>query len=158
MATVNPITCGQCRSRGIRKDAERWCTRCDKGFCEDCENVHIKSKESSNHQLISIKDYHKTEKISISLFCKHHGKKLELFCKSHDTALCKVCIPSNHKACSDVIPISEASLNAGESIALSDVDEDIKGALHNVKQCIDNRKSATEKIKKQELAKKNIDI
>ncbi|CAG2230667.1 unnamed protein product [Mytilus edulis] len=138
----------------VTKDAGRWCTRCEEGLCDDCEKAHRKSKSSRNHQVISIEDYRKIEHVSISQVCEHHGENLEWFCKSHDEVLCVVCVPSKHKACSDVIPISANSANARQSTALSDLEERIEETLRNVKQCIKNRESASNELKKQELAVK----
>ncbi|CAG2226609.1 unnamed protein product [Mytilus edulis] len=151
MASGKHIPCGPCGFDDVIKDAGRWCTRCEEGLCDDCETAHRKSKSSRNHQVISIEDYRKIEHVSISQICEHHGENLEWFCKSHDEVLCVACVPSNHKACSDVIPISANSANARQSTALSDLEETINGTLRNVKQCIKNRESASNELKKQEL-------
>ncbi|CAG2246379.1 unnamed protein product [Mytilus edulis] len=105
-------------------------------------------KSSSNFN----KDYRKIENISISQVCEHHGENLEWFCETHDEVLCMVCVPSEHKACCGVISISVASANSRQSTALSDLERTIEGTLHDVKQCIMNRKSTAENIDKQELA------
>ncbi|XP_052083267.1 uncharacterized protein LOC127720623 [Mytilus californianus] len=152
MASGTLVPCGPCRYDDVTKDAKRWCTNCEEGLCEDCENAHRKSKISRNHQAISIEDYRKIENVSISQVCEHHGENLEWFCKTHDEVLCMVCVPSKHKACSGVISISVASTNARQSTALSDLEEAIEGTLRNVKQCIMNRESASKDIDKQELA------
>ncbi|CAC5356916.1 unnamed protein product [Mytilus coruscus] len=152
MASRTHVLCGPCRYDDVTKDAKRWCTNCEEGLCEDCENVHRKSKISRDHQVISIEDYRKIENVSISHVCEHHGENLEWFCKTHDEVLCMVCVPSKHKACSDVISISVASTNARQSTALSDLEEAIDGALRNLKQCITSRDSSTKEIENQELA------
>ncbi|CAC5385485.1 unnamed protein product [Mytilus coruscus] len=152
MASGTHVPCDPCKYEYVTKDAKRWCTNCEEGLCEDCEHAHKKSKTSRNHQVISIEDYRKIENVLISQVCGHHGENLEWFCKSHDEVLCMVCVPSKHKACSDVIPISVASTNARQSTALSDLEEVIDGALHNLKQCITSRDSSTKEIENQELA------
>ncbi|XP_063418501.1 E3 ubiquitin-protein ligase TRIM22-like [Mytilus trossulus] len=156
MASGNHISCGPCMFVDVTKDAERWCTKCEEGLCDDCEKAHRKSKASRNHQLISIEDYRKIEHVSISLVCEHHGENMEWFCKSHDEVLCVVCVPSKHKACPDVIPISADSTNARQSTALSDLEERIEETLRNVQQCIKNRESGTKELGKQELAVKTV--
>ncbi|VDI73093.1 Hypothetical predicted protein, partial [Mytilus galloprovincialis] len=146
------VPCGPCRYDDVIKDAKRWCTNCEEGLCEDCENDHRKSKISRNHKVISIEDYRKIENVSISQVCEQHGEILEWFCKTHDEVLCMVCVPSKHKACSGVIPIRDASTNSRQSTALSDLEKVIEGTLSNVKQCIMNRESASKDIYRQELA------
>ncbi|CAC5356918.1 unnamed protein product [Mytilus coruscus] len=152
MASGKHVPCGPCRYDDVTKDAKRWCTNCEEGLCEDCENDHRKCKISRTHKAISIEDYRKIENVSISQVCNHHIEKLEWFCKTHDEVLCMVCVPLKHKACFGVIPIRAASTNARQSTALSDLEEAIEGTLRNVKQCIMNRESASKDIDKQELA------
>ncbi|CAC5356917.1 unnamed protein product [Mytilus coruscus] len=152
MASGTHVPCGPCRYDDVTKDAKRWCTNCEEGLCEDCEHAHKKSKISRDHQVISIEDYRKIENVSISQVCEHHEENLEMFCKTHDEVLCMVCVPSKHKACSDVISISVASKNSRQSTASSDLEEAIGGTMLNVKQCITNCETATNKIEKQELA------
>ncbi|XP_052079892.1 uncharacterized protein LOC127718037 [Mytilus californianus] len=156
MASGKHIPCGPCRFDDVTKDAGRWCTNCEEGLCEDCENVHRKSKTSRNHQVISLEDYRKIENVSISQVCEHHGENLEWFCKTHDEVLCVVCVPSKHKSCSDVIPITVNSANSRQSTALFDLEETIGRTLRNVKQCIKNRESATKEIEKQEIVVKTM--
>ncbi|XP_052079891.1 E3 ubiquitin-protein ligase TRIM71-like [Mytilus californianus] len=153
---ASALSCGPCLYDDVAGVAKRWCTYCEEGLCEDCENVHRKSKISRNHKVISIEDYRKIENFSISQVCGHHGKNLEWFCTTHDKALCMVCVTSNHKSCSGVVPISVASTNATQSTALADLEETIEGTLLNVKQCIINRQSATKEIEKRELVVKTI--
>ncbi|CAC5408365.1 unnamed protein product [Mytilus coruscus] len=156
MSSVKHIPCGPCSFDDVTKDAGKWCTNCEEGLCEDCENSHRKSKSSRNHKVILIEDFRKIENVSISQVCEHHGENLEWFCKSHDEVLCVVCVPSKHKACSDVIPISAISANARQSTALSELEETIEGTLQNVRRCMKNRESATKEIEKQEQAVKSM--
>ncbi|XP_071150331.1 E3 ubiquitin-protein ligase Midline-1-like [Mytilus edulis] len=156
MTSEKNIQCGPCLFDDVTKDAGKWCTNCEEGICDDCENVHRKSKTSRNHKVISIEDYRKIENVSISQVCEHHGENLEWFCKSHDEVLCVVCVPSKHKACTAVIPISVNSANSRQSTALSDLEESIDGTLSNLKQCIKNRESAPNEIENQEIAVKTM--
>ncbi|CAG2230663.1 unnamed protein product [Mytilus edulis] len=156
MACGKYIPCGPCTFDDVTKDARRWCTDCEEGLCEDCENIHRRSKASRNHKVITIDDYQKIENVSISQVCEQHGENLEWFCKSHDEVLCVVCVPSKHKACSDVIPINVNAANARQSSALSNLEDTIEKTLSNVKQCIRNRESATKELEKQELEVKTM--
>ncbi|XP_071150320.1 tripartite motif-containing protein 29-like [Mytilus edulis] len=150
------VVCGSCKSDDVRKYAKSWCGNCEIVLCKDCEKDHRKNKSSRNHKVVSIEDYHGIEHVSNSKVCQHHGKPLEWFCKTHDNCLCVVCKSSSHNSCLDVIPISEASTNAKQSTALSDLEDTIEGTLLNVKQCIKNRESATNEIEKRELEVKSM--
>ncbi|XP_063420940.1 uncharacterized protein LOC134706161 [Mytilus trossulus] len=149
MASKLNIPCGSCGYEDISKNAEKWCTICEEGFCGECEKYHKSMKLSRDHKMISIEDYRQIENISVNLNCEIHGKKLDLYCKKHDIAVCVVCIPSEHKSCSssDVISIDDASKNAKQSTALLDLEGSISTTIDNVKHCIKNR----------EIALKNVD-
>ncbi|CAG2258124.1 unnamed protein product [Mytilus edulis] len=149
MASKLNILCGSCGYEDISKNAKKWCTICEEGFCEDCERYHKSMKLSRDHKMISIEDYRQIENISVNLNCEIHGKKLDLYCKKHDIAVCVVCIPLEHKSCSssDVISIDDASKNAKLSSALLDLEGTISTTIDNVKHCIKNR----------EIALKNVD-
>ncbi|VDI77664.1 Hypothetical predicted protein [Mytilus galloprovincialis] len=149
MASKLNISCGSCGYEEISKNAKKWCTICEEGFCEDCERYHKSMKLSRDHKMISIEDYRQIENISVNLNCEIHGKKLDLYCKKHDIAVCVVCIPLEHKSCSssDVISIDDATENAKQSSALLDLEGTISATIDNVKHCIKNR----------EIALKNVD-
>ncbi|XP_071155116.1 uncharacterized protein [Mytilus edulis] len=149
MASKLNILCGSCGYEDISKNAKKWCTICEEGFCEDCERYHKSMKLSRDHKIISIEDYRQIENISVNLNCEIHGKKLDLYCKKHDIAVCVVCIPLGHKSCSssDVISIDDASKNAKLSSALLDLEGTISTTIDNVKNCIKDR----------EIALKNVD-
>ncbi|CAC5365057.1 unnamed protein product [Mytilus coruscus] len=84
--------------------------------------------------------------------CEIHDKKPDLYCKKHDIAICMFCIPSEHKTCSssDVISIDEASKNAKQSSALSDLEETISKTLDDVQYCINDRETALKNVDKEE--------
>ncbi|XP_071172327.1 tripartite motif-containing protein 2-like [Mytilus edulis] len=144
------ILCGPCRHVNTQKNAQKWCTNCEEGFCSDCEQVHRSMKVTRDHTLISTDDYRKIENIPVNLKCDTHGKKFDLYCKNHDVAICVVCFPSLHKHCSDVISLDEASKNAKRSTALDDLEDSIKVALENLKGFINNRNQAIKNLKIEE--------
>ncbi|XP_063420939.1 uncharacterized protein LOC134706160 [Mytilus trossulus] len=149
MASKLNISCGSCGYEDISKNAKKWCTICEEGFCGECEKYHKSMKLSRDHKMISIEDYRQIENISVNLNCEIHGKKLDLYCKKHDIAVCVVCIPSDHKFCSssDIISIDDASKNAKQSTSLLDLEGTISATIDNVKHCIKDR----------EIALKNVD-
>ncbi|CAG2190264.1 unnamed protein product [Mytilus edulis] len=144
------ITCGPCSHVNTQKNAQKWCTNCEEGFCSDCEQVHRSMKVTRDHTLISTDDYRKIENIPVNLKCDTHGKKFDLYCKNHDVAICVACFPSLHKHCSDVISLDEASKNAKRSTALDDLEDSIKVALENLKGFINNRNHAMKNLKIEE--------
>lgn len=152
MACNLNISCGSCGYEDILKNAKKWCTICEEGFCGECEKYHKSLKVSRDHKMISIEDYRQIENISVNLNCEIHGKKLDLYCKKHDIAVCVVCIPSEHKSCSssDVISIDEASKNSKQSSALLDLEGTILTTMDNVKHCIKDREIALTNVDKDE--------
>ncbi|CAC5365069.1 unnamed protein product [Mytilus coruscus] len=152
MASKFNVQCGPCGYEDITKNAKKWCTNCEEGFCGECEKTHKSMKVTRVHKMISIEDYRQIEDITVNMNCEIHDKKLDLYCKKHDVAVCVVCIPSEHKTCSssDVISIDEASKNAKQSSALSDLEETISKAFDDVKHCINDRETALKNVDKDE--------
>ncbi|XP_063420947.1 uncharacterized protein LOC134706168 [Mytilus trossulus] len=155
MASKLNISCGSCGYEDISKNAKKWCTICEEGFCGECEKYHKSMKVLSDHEMISIEDYRQIKNISVNLNCEIHGKKLDLYCKKHDAAICVfclVCIPSEHKSCSssDVISIDDASKNAKQSSALLYLEGTILTTVDNVKHCIKDREMALTNVDQDE--------
>ncbi|CAG2258129.1 unnamed protein product [Mytilus edulis] len=138
MASKLNILCGSCGYEDISKNAKKWCTICEEGFCGDCERYHKSMKVSRDHKMISIEDYRQIENISVNLNCEIH--------------VCVVCIPLEHKSCSssDVISIDEVSKNAKQSTSLLDLEGTISTTINNVKHCIKNREIALKSIDQDE--------
>ncbi|XP_063420872.1 E3 ubiquitin-protein ligase TRIM22-like [Mytilus trossulus] len=152
MASKLNLQCGPCGYEDITNNATKWCTNCEEGFCGECEKSHKSMKISRGHNMISVDDYRQIEDITVNMNCEIHGKKLDLYCKKHDIAICVVCVPSAHKTCSssDVISIDEASKNAKQSSALSDLEKTISKTLDDVKYCINDRETALKSLDKEE--------
>ncbi|CAC5392079.1 unnamed protein product [Mytilus coruscus] len=138
------ISCGSFAYEDITKNTKKWCTNCEEGFCGECEKYHKSMKVLRDHKMISIEDYRQIEDISVNLNY--------LYCKKHDIAVCVVYIPSEHKSCSssDVISIDEASQNAKQSTALSDLEGTISITLDNFKHCINDREKALKNVDQDE--------
>ncbi|XP_063425271.1 uncharacterized protein LOC134708559 [Mytilus trossulus] len=153
MASKLNILCGSCGYEDISKNAKKWCTICEEGFCGECEKYHKSMKVTRDHKMISIEDYRQIENISVNLNCEIHGKKLDLYCKTHDIAACVVCIHSEHKSCSasDVISIDNASKNAKQSTSLLDLEGTISTTIDNVKLCIKDREMALKNVNEDEV-------
>ncbi|CAG2220348.1 unnamed protein product [Mytilus edulis] len=152
MASQINVQCGPCGYEDKMKNAKKWCTNCEEGFCGECEKSHKSMKVSRDHKLISVEDYRQIEDITVNMNCEIHGKQLDLFCKKHDIAICVVCVPSQHKTCSssDVISIDEASKNAKQSTAISDLEETISKTLDDVKYCINDLEKTLKNVDKEE--------
>ncbi|XP_063427069.1 E3 ubiquitin-protein ligase TRIM38-like [Mytilus trossulus] len=152
------IPCGPCGHDENTRNAEKWCTDCNEGFCNVCEKAHKSLRITRDHNLIIIEDYRKIENVNVSIQCEEHGSKLELYCKAHETAICIACLPTRHKVCSNsIIPLAEAAKNAKTSTALEDLDHTINETLVNIQTCLNDREAATERIEKQEkIIKKRI--
>ncbi|CAG2224258.1 unnamed protein product [Mytilus edulis] len=146
MASYSTTPCGPCTYEGITKQAKKWCTSCEEGFCEDCEQSHKSLKLTRDHKMIAIENYLKIQDVSVNLNCMTHGKKLDLYCKYHGVAVCAVCVPAAHKTCraDDIISIDDAAKNAKYSTALTDLEETISRTLDNLRQSIlDRTKTST---------------
>ncbi|XP_071162456.1 E3 ubiquitin-protein ligase TRIM39-like [Mytilus edulis] len=154
---ASSIPCGPCNHDSVNKNAEKWCTDCNEGFCNGCEKAHKSMKMSRDHNLILIEDYRVIENMNIVSECQDHGSKLEMYCKIHEMAICITCFPAKHKDCSDaIIPLTEASRDAKTSTSFTDLEHTINDTLENIEICLQDREAAEERIEKQEMAIKKI--
>ncbi|CAG2254185.1 unnamed protein product [Mytilus edulis] len=150
------ILCGPCQYEDNIKDAKKWCTDCEDGYCEDCEKVHRSTKMSRNHTLISIADYQKIKDVSVKQICENHGERFDLYCSTHDKALCISCV-NHHKSCQEVSALKEAARGSKQSTAFADVEDTIYGALENITTCIKDQELTEKHVENQEqMIRKNV--
>lgn len=148
---ASSIQCGPCVHESTNKNAEKWCSDCNEGFCNLCEKAHKSMKISRDHSLIPIEDYRKIEHVNVRFECIEHGSKLEMYCKIHEMAICIACFPGKHNNCSnEIIPLAEAAKNAKTSTALSDLEHTITNTLESIKECRIDRAAASQRIETQE--------
>lgn len=148
---ASSIQCGPCGHESTNKNAEKWCSDCNEGFCNLCEKAHKSMKISRDHNLIPIEDYRKIKHVNVRFECIEHGSKLEMYCKIHEMAICIACFPGKHKDCSnELIPLAEAAKNAKTAIALENLERTINDTLDSISECINDRAAATQRIETQE--------
>lgn len=151
MALNKIVLCDPCKYDDTTKNAKKWCTYCEEGFCVDCEKVHRSTKMSRDHKLISVDDYeNRYDLISVNLNCGIHCKRLELYCNTHNEEICAACITSNHKGCRDIMLIENVAKIAKSSKSLDDLFMIMSIMLSNVKCCIKDREMVTSKIDEEE--------
>lgn len=151
------IPCGPCSSESIEKSADKWCTDCNKGFCNSYEKAHTSMMISRDHKLITTEDYGTIRNINVRFECEEHGSKLDMYCKVHEKAICTGCFSAMHKGCSDaIIPLAEAVKNEKSSTALADLELTINSTLENIKDCIKDREASSERIETQEMVIKKM--
>ncbi|CAG2205936.1 unnamed protein product [Mytilus edulis] len=154
---ASSVPCGPCGHDSIKKNAEKWCTDCNEGFCNVCEKAHRAMKMSRYHNFIQIGDYREIENVKVCLECKEHGSKLEMYCKLHEMPICLACFPAKHKSCSDaIIPLAEAAKNAKTSTSLADLEHTINNTIGNIRECVKDREAAKEKMETQEIRIKKL--
>ncbi|VDI42365.1 Hypothetical predicted protein [Mytilus galloprovincialis] len=154
---ASSIPCGPCSHDSIHKNAEKWCTDCNEGFCNVCEKSHKSMKMSRDHNFILIEEYREIENINVVFECQEHESKFEMYCKKHEIAICIKCFPAMHKDCSDaIIPLAEAANNAKSSTAFVELEHAINDTLETIEICVKDRESAAERLEKQEMAIKKI--
>ncbi|KAJ8311958.1 hypothetical protein KUTeg_009331 [Tegillarca granosa] len=97
MASSKPISdfevaigkCDLCKE----EEALYSCKDCQEELCEGCRAVHLRSKASSNHDVVSssLSITDKTHRKRVK--CHTHPKKtIRMYCKNCDEAVCVKCI------------------------------------------------------------------
>ena len=105
MATNCTAPCTLCEGKN---EICRKCLNCDEFMCENCSRIHLKSKRSKDHNVITIED---SEKLTALVLyqpkddsheeeCERHpGEKYMLFCVNRecDCLVCSACITEYHQ-------------------------------------------------------------
>ncbi|XP_063418806.1 uncharacterized protein LOC134701595 [Mytilus trossulus] len=129
-------SCGVCDLRHITKPCSVWCTECDEGLCNECQEHHSLSKASTNHSVIAITDYQKlpTDVLKINQHCSKHNKKFEMYCQKHERPCCSKCLVENHKECRDIVDLDDVIQNAKSSNSLSEIEEALLEVAENLQK------------------------
>ncbi|XP_063418879.1 uncharacterized protein LOC134701675 [Mytilus trossulus] len=167
MATSS-LSCGVCDLRHITKPSAVWCSECDEGLCEGCQEHHSLSKSSRTHTVIPISEFEKLPKdiVQISQFCDKHKEKYIIYCKKHACPCCSSCIVQSHNKCDEIVKLDDVIHNAKTSNkffeierALAEVTENIekiiKDRQNNIKTLSETRKQIEKEIQKTRKAINN---
>ncbi|XP_053381855.1 uncharacterized protein LOC128549305 [Mercenaria mercenaria] len=131
-STMNPKenNCDPCLREEIKVKAIIYCYDCSEKLCEECKRHHRKSKLSSNHKLIDVKDgcVEKMDLSEIEYFsnlskCPKHGSEdVKYLCKDHDQLCCSECATVTHRKCEDLVSLAdEVKGNEEENNSESDI-------------------------------------
>ncbi|XP_052065984.1 uncharacterized protein LOC127705679 [Mytilus californianus] len=120
----NWSVCGICDFRHVTKPSVVWCSECDEGLCDDCNEHHSISKSSRDHDIVPIDDYQNlpTAVLQIAQSCRKHNKKYHIFCKKHDCPCCKKCVVEEHNECKDIVDIDDAIKDVKSSNAFHEIE------------------------------------
>ena len=135
MASTSNTPCDPCEYTHQNKSATQWCTNFEEGFCKDCEKVHVSTKITRDHKLISVADYRKIADFSVRQNCENHGKDL-IYSASHMTNPYASCVLHlNTPPVQTSRHLEEAAKNVKRSTLLTNLENTIKknfGRLNRV--------------------------
>ncbi|CAG2194609.1 unnamed protein product [Mytilus edulis] len=165
MATSS-LNCGVCDLRNISKLSAIWCTECDEGLCEGCQEHHSLSKGSRNHTVIPISEYRKlpSDVIKISQFCDKHNEKYIIYCKKHECPCCSSCIVQSHNRCDEIVKLDDVIKNAKTSNTFYEIEQTLLEVVENIGKIRQDRQknqltlSETRKQIEKEIAETRIAI
>ncbi|XP_071121456.1 RB1-inducible coiled-coil protein 1-like [Mytilus edulis] len=140
MATSS-LNCGVCDLRNITKLSAIWCTECDEGLCEVCEEHHSLSKATKNHSVILISEYHKipSDIVTISQFCDKHNEKYIIYCKKHECPCCSNCVVQSHNKCVEIVKLDDIIHNAKTSNAFYEIEQTLVEVAENIEKIRQDR-------------------
>ncbi|XP_071123021.1 uncharacterized protein [Mytilus edulis] len=149
----NWSVCGVCDYRHITEPSVVWCSECDEGLCEGCNDHHSISKGSRNHDTVSITEYRKlpNEVLKLTRSCDKHNEKYVIFCKKHDCPCCKKCVVDTHIECKELTDIDDITRNIKSSHAFAEIEQTLSEIAENFRRLRisreDNLASIGEKCK-----------
>ncbi|XP_071121455.1 tripartite motif-containing protein 2-like [Mytilus edulis] len=143
MMATSSLSCSVCDLRHVSKPSAVWCTECDEGLCDSCQEHHSLSKASRNHTVIPITDYHKlpSDVVKISQFCDKHNEKLSIYCKMHECPCCRNCIVESHNKCHEILKIEDVINNVKSSNAFFEIEQTLKEVGENIEKIREDRQN-----------------
>ncbi|XP_052059493.1 uncharacterized protein LOC127700067 [Mytilus californianus] len=149
--------CGVCELRNISKQSVIWCSDCEEGLCDDCNDHHSLSKGSRNHETVTIAEYQKLPSniIQMAQSCRKHDQKYQIFCKKHDCPCCKRCVVENHNKCEDLKDIDDVISGIKSSNAFQDIEKTLNEVKDHIQRIRKDREENLASLKEQ---KKNIEM
>jgi len=88
----NPI-CEDCEDQ----EAVNHCIQCQKSFCQDCKDRHLKKKSCANHTFAPLAEIGLPPiKQRISKCLEHNGLEIDAYCKKCDLPVCPKCGIQKH--------------------------------------------------------------
>ncbi|CAG2208709.1 unnamed protein product [Mytilus edulis] len=120
--------CSVCNLRHISKPSAVWCTECDEGLCDSCQEHHKYLKLPS-------------DVVNISQFCDKHNEKLSIYCKMHECLCCRNCIVESHNKCHEILKIEDVINNVKSSNALFEIEQTLKDVVENIEKIRDDRQN-----------------
>ncbi|XP_071123645.1 uncharacterized protein [Mytilus edulis] len=142
MATSS-LSCGVWDLRHITKPSALWCSECDEGLCECCQEHHSLSKASRNHTVIPISEYKKIPKdiVQISQLFDKHNEKYIIYCQKHECPCCSSCIVQNHNKCDEIVKLDDVIHNAKTSNTLYEIEQTLAEVTENIKKIMKDRQN-----------------
>ncbi|XP_063400150.1 uncharacterized protein LOC134684773 [Mytilus trossulus] len=142
MATSS-LSCGVCDLRHITKPSAVWCSECDEGLCEGCQEHHSLSKSSRTHTVIPISEFEKLPKdiVKISQFCDKHNEKYIIYCKNHECPCCSSCIVQRHNKCDEIVKLNDVIHNVKTSNKFFEIERTLAEVTENIEKIIKDRQN-----------------
>ncbi|XP_053382714.1 E3 ubiquitin-protein ligase TRIM71-like [Mercenaria mercenaria] len=140
--------CDPCLREGIKVKAIVYCYDCTEKMCEECKRHHRKSKLSSNHKLIDVKDgcVEKMDLSELEYFsnlskCPKHGSEdVKYLCKDHDQLCCSECAIVTHRKCEDLVSLADEVNGNEEKNDESDIQKRLEVVDDHAYKLIDHEK------------------
>ncbi|CAG2195122.1 unnamed protein product [Mytilus edulis] len=129
-------SCGVCDLRHMNKPSIIWCTECDEGLCQECQEHHSLSKGTRNHNTKAITEYQtlSSDVLKITQYCSSHEDKFIMYCRKHERPCCRKCIVETHKECPDIDNLEDVIQNVKTSNAFYDIEETLVEVAENLKK------------------------
>ncbi|CAC5388900.1 unnamed protein product [Mytilus coruscus] len=143
--------CGPCQSQDIFKAANKWCSTCEEGICDDCNVHHKANKASRYHIIVQVEQYTELQPFlsTLKTKCDLHDKPLELYCLNHENPCCSCCASINHATCLGLTSFNQITTEVRKSCHWEDIHNKLDDLLNNFDVIIKNRSANKTRLKKQ---------
>lgn len=144
--------CNNCAGQGKNKIAVAWCEKCEKFLCSSCKKRHQKLKFSSNHNFMSVEDFHifSLRKERPIIFCRiHPSKVISRYCRYHNHTICDLCQKEVAHFNCKTVDINADGIGARNSFAINDLNQRLKDSSVAFGKILKNRNKNLKGIDKQ---------
>ncbi|CAC5358090.1 unnamed protein product [Mytilus coruscus] len=126
--------CGPCQSQDISKAANKWCSTCEEGLCDDCYVHHKANKASRYHIIVQVEQYKELQPFlsTLKTKCDLHDKPLELYCPNHENPCCSCCASINHATCLGLTSFNQITTEVRKSCHWEDIHNKLEDLLSKI--------------------------
>ena len=79
-----------CGTEDCQENGQFYCNDCHRPLCEQCSDVHQKSPNTKNHEIVLYR--HRKHQLPVEICQDHPTRNIDIFCRDCKTPICSKCM------------------------------------------------------------------